>query len=424
VLSATKDGRAFIDTGQALQLPVAVMGSGPADGCHGDIPAMKNNRNRADLPSVFAPDPCITYLATIEALPWASFRALPPHPAQRDTEIHAARLLTSGVLNAPLEQHREVRIILSGIITEIKARFAEDHLAALQQYGCKLDGHTRAKLGETNHWVAPETCRATIYAAETAEATLLAYQATDSIDAAKIATDELQSTLSIAQITLRSPALRKCTGLSAALNLSIGALCGSLRCCAPKHLPQTGELRLPDHLRSYAVHLPYLQAVYLFGDAIETLDAIVLSTSGSRGLPQGGPPYIAGWLTILKRDPKDGAVFLGLVTKAAGTLQKGEMDAVYVVHHLRSHLDQKRDLKPAQRRTQAYCGILNAYDAWSSGREFQADDYRNVTREAILNRFNPVVRQPHLFASRTRPRNRKRAMQRHAPPRAETPASV
>ena len=306
---------------------------------------MQPDHNRTPAP-VFTPDPRIPYLGTIEALPWGIFCALPPHPAQRDTELHAARLLASGVLNPPFEQHREVGVILCGNITEIKAHFFEDQLAALQQYGCKLDGHTRAKLDETKHWTAPETCRATIYAAETPEAALLAYQATDSIDAAKIATDEMQSTLAIAQITPRSPVLRKCIGLSTALNLSIGVLCGSLRCRAPKHLPQTAELELPDQLRSYAAHLPYLQAAYLFRNAIETLDAILLSASMSRGLPQGGTPYLAGWITILQRDPQDGAVFLDQVTKSTGTLRQGEMDAVYVVHHLRSHLDQKKPSKP------------------------------------------------------------------------------
>ena len=350
---------------------------------------MQTDRNSTPAP-VFTSDPRIPYLGTIEALPWAIFRALPPHPAQRDTELHAARLLASGVLNPPLEQHREVRVILCGNSTEIKTHFLQDQLAALQQYGCKLDGHTRAKLDETNHWTAPEICRATIYAAETPEAALLAYQATDSIDAAKIATDEMQSTLAIAQITPRSPVLRKCIGLSTALNLSIGVLCGSLRCRAPKHLPQTAELELPDQLRSYAAHLPYLQTVHLFRNAIETLDAILLSMS--RGLPQGGTPYLAGWITILQRDPQDGAVFLDQVTKSTGTLRQGEMDAVYVVHHLRSHLDQKKPLNPAQRSEQAYCGILNAYHAWSNGREFRADDYRPVTREAILNEFNPILR--------------------------------
>ena len=179
---------------------------------------MQPDQNRTPAP-VFTPDPRIPYLGTIEALPWAIFCALPPHPAQRDTELHAARLLASRVLNSPLDQHREVRVILCGNTTEIKARFFEDQLAALEQYGCKLDGHTRAKLDETKHWTAPDTCRATIYAAETPEAALLAYQAIDSINAAKIATDEMQSTLAIAQITPRSPVLRKCTGLASALNL-------------------------------------------------------------------------------------------------------------------------------------------------------------------------------------------------------------
>lgn len=384
---------------------------------------MQADHNRTPAP-VFTPDPRIAYLGTIEDLPWGIFRAVPPHPAQRDTELHAARLLAAGVLNPPLEQHREVCVILCGNTAEIKAHFFEDQLAALQQYGCKLDGHTRAKLDETKHWTAPDTCRATIYAAETPEAALLAYQATDSIDAAKIATDEMQSTLAIAQITPRSPALRKCTGLSTALNLSIGVLCGSLLYRAPKHLPQTEELKLPDHLRSYATHLPYLQTVYLFRDALETLDARLLSASASRGLPQGGTSYLAGWLTILKRDPQDGAVFLDQILSSTGTLREGEMDAVYVVHHLRSYLDHKNPLKPAQRAQQAFCGILNAYDAWTNGREFRADDYRTVTREAVLNQFNPVFRDNLARPSTPVPETRRRWGLRRSSPVSGTSTSV
>lgn len=180
--------------------------------------------------------------------------------------------------------------------------------------------------------------------------------------------------------------------IDGAQSVDRGVLCGSLRYRAPKHLPQTEELKLPDHLRCYAAHLPYLQTVYLFRDALETLDARLLSASASRGLPQGGTPYLAGWLTILKRDPQDGAVFLDQILASTGTLREGEMDAVYVVHHLRSYLDHKKPLRPAQRAEQTFYGILNAYDAWTNGREFRADDYRTVTREAVLNQFNPVLR--------------------------------
>lgn len=101
------------------------------------------------------------------------------------------------------------------------------------------------------------------------------------------------------------------------------------------------------------------------------------------------------------------------------------MDAVYVVHHLRSYLDHKNPLRPAQRAEQAFCGILNAYDTWTNGREFRADDYRTVTREAVLNQFNPVLRDNLARPSITPiPETRKRWGLRRSSPVSGTSTSV
>jgi hypothetical protein len=62
----------------------------------------------------FNPDPNIRYLDTIDELPVDRFMALRDHPAQRQTTLHAATLMTSGVLGQALDQHREVDVILIG----------------------------------------------------------------------------------------------------------------------------------------------------------------------------------------------------------------------------------------------------------------------------------------------------------------------
>src|SRR5262249_38784777 len=117
--------------------------------------------------SPWVADPNIVYVGTIEDLPRSTFAALPDHPGQRQTELHAVTLIGSGVLDHPLDQHREVSAILVGdplsqiTIEEMISSYRADPSAALLRWGRKENGHTRNwiwSLGNGN--AAPETLRA------------------------------------------------------------------------------------------------------------------------------------------------------------------------------------------------------------------------------------------------------------------------
>ena len=79
-------------------------------------------------PTPFIGDPAIRYLGTV-IIPRVLFHDLPAHPNQRQTALHAVSLLKSGVLNYPLDIHRNVDAhILSEDLDELE-RFDEiDHL--------------------------------------------------------------------------------------------------------------------------------------------------------------------------------------------------------------------------------------------------------------------------------------------------------
>ena len=72
----------------------------------------------------FVADPDIRFLGTLE-VPRALFAALPDHPDQRQTSLHAVNLLRSGVLNHSIDIHREVDMhILADDLDEVAAAFA------------------------------------------------------------------------------------------------------------------------------------------------------------------------------------------------------------------------------------------------------------------------------------------------------------
>ena len=173
----------------------------------------------------------------------------------------------------------------------MREQFAADCHSALAAWGHKGNGHSRDHLARTGHWTAPPTVRATIYAAADPKAAAQIYQAIDSIDAAKVATDQLQSNLRIARITPRSEFVQRCSGLSRALDLAIGVLCGSLRCARQRYLAQAGDHMIPEAMLEYYTLLPYLNAVETFKSAIEIIDELKLS---AKALPLK-PPYLAAY---------------------------------------------------------------------------------------------------------------------------------
>jgi hypothetical protein len=355
--------------------------------------SMTDNR---PLRPIFTPNPNIIRLGPIENLPWVIFSDLPDHPMQRDTPVHSIKLLGSGVLHDyPMVKHDEVSIVIVGDLAAIKRRFSEDPVATLHEFTAyKENGHSRDYLHKRGEWTAPDTCCGMVYAATDQKAADLSFRAVDSPTATKTAINYLQSSLRKAGITPRSEFLRRCAGLSTALNLAIGVLCGALRYAKPKYLAQANDHALPENLRDAEGLLPYLRAVHCFKAPIEILDKLNLST---KMLPLE-PGSLAAYLSILRRDPQDGAIFLDEVVGKAGVSDDRHMDPIFLLHNLAQYLDSRpTSLTPAERRAQTCAGALNAYQHWSDGTHFRPRGYAEATSQKIIAEFNP-----ELSAARTR----------------------
>ncbi|MGA8759864.1 MAG: hypothetical protein WB611_26815 [Stellaceae bacterium] len=336
------------------------------------------------------PKPNIIRLGPIDNLPWAVFSDLPDHPMQRDTAVHSIKLLGSGVLHDhPMVKHDEVSIVIVGDLAAIRQRFSEVPIAALHEFAAyKENGHSRDHLSKRGEWTAPETCYAMVYAAADQKAADLSFRAVDSPTATKTSTNYLQSSLRKAGITPNSDLFRRCTGLGTALNLAISVLCGGLRYAKPKFLTQADDQVLPENLRDAETLLPYLRPVYCFKTPIEILDRL---NPSSKMLPLD-PGSVAAYLSILRRDPQDGAIFLNEVVGKAGVSDDHHMDPIFLLHNLAQYLDSRpTSPTPAERRVQTCAGALNAYQHWSDGAHFRPRGYAEATSQKIIADFNPEL---------------------------------
>jgi hypothetical protein len=357
--------------------------------------------NRARGP-VFTPDPNIIRLGPIDNLPWAIFSDLPDHPIQRDTAVHSIKLLGSGVLHDhPMVKHDEVSIVIVGDLAKIRRRFHEDPVATLHEFAAyKENGHSRDHLRKRGEWTAPETCYGMVYAAADQKAANLSFRAVDSPTATKTPINYLQSSLRKAGIIPRSEFFRRCAGFGTALNLAIGVLCGGLRYAKPKFLAQADHQELPENLRDAEALLPYLRAVYCFKAPIEILDKLNLT---SKMLPLD-PGSLAAYLSILRRDPQDGAIFLDEVVGKAGVSDDHHMDSILLLHNLAQYLDSRpTSLTPAERRAQTCAGALNAYQHWSDGTHFRPRGYAEATSQKIIAEFNPELSAARVRAQSAAP---------------------
>jgi hypothetical protein len=326
---------------------------------------------------------------------------LPDHPGQRQTELHAVTLLGSGVLDKPLDQHREVSAILIGdpavgvTIEQLVERYMADPDAALRQWGHKENGHTRAFIWNLgNGTAAPETLRCTVYAATDKEAATQSYNAVDSLTAVKTRKDIMQSTLRIAGIQPASAWLQKASSLATALDLAVAVLCGGRNHpTSSQRLVLMGAREPALDATEMKMHrlLPHLIAVQRFKKAIEIFDRL---SPTSALMPLSQSAFVAGYLSILHRDPDDGGVFLEALQTESGEYAGGLMDAFYAIKKVGEEvLDPRHAIKTTsgQRTEQILACVLNAYEGWRNDHSFKAD--RFPIRATVITRFNPILRK-------------------------------
>lgn len=345
---------------------------------------------------VFIPNPNLRYVGTIDDYPRAAFMPLPAHPAQRATELHAINLAGSGVLDVPLDQHREVGIVMIGdaatSVDDMIAAYANHRDAALAKYGHVLNGHTRRYLwGLANGLAAPDLLRATVYAATDKEAAIMAYKAVDSIVSVKGRKDTMQSTLRVAGLVPESDWMKRAGQLAPALDLAIAVLCGGRHHkLAHMRAVLRHEIGERAHIdpKMYTL-LPHLAQVDYFRDPLLEFDGLDLS---ARDLPLGAP-FVAGYLSIMLRDPEQGLQFIEKLRGEPGAYAGGLMDAFYCIRKIDDVVNDakaKLSTTAAERTDKLLATVLNAYEGWRSEADsFKADKY--PTEAGIIGRFNPVL---------------------------------
>lgn len=377
----------------------------------------------------FAPNPHIVFVDHLEELPLADFVALPDHPAQRQTAIHAVSLIAAGVLNEALDQHREVEIILIGdpeggdTIEKMLELYRRDPAAAFQRYGHKQNGHTRVYCWTTIEGLpVPETVRATVYAARDVAAATKSYNAVDSGSSVKGLKDMTQTTVHIAQLTPVSEWLKRASGLTNVLSMAQHVVCGG------SFVP--GDLRkvLLDQLQPTALEkslheaLPHLAAVQYFKPALELLDSLEPSSA----MMPVSAPYMAGYLSLLHRDPQRGKAFLEALQSEHGEYTGGLMDAFYCIKKVGDRVfDEREKMKttPGQRNRMVLSCVLNAYEGWNGDSDnFKADKYPTETR--VLASFNPDLHGAVTSVMKARQRAEMKAKQRQVADRRQAKLPV
>lgn len=347
----------------------------------------------AAAPAAFVPDPTSCFLGIID-IPRADFSALPAHPAQRYTPLHAAVLMNAKVLEHALDQHRDVACVLvadaatGATVEALRAIFDNDPIAAVKRYGIKSDGHSRDYLWTRNLAPVPETLRLTVRAAANRDAATRVYTATDSLQAVKGHKDNMQSTLRMADIEPQSDYVKAAASLGSALQLAGGVLCGAI---SQKHRPFLNKvLSQPDEAELEEM-LPMLPLTRVFKPAVQIIDELDLT---SAPVPLEAA-FVAGYLTILHRSPEEGHRFLEQLKQPdSGTVGDGKMDPFYAVKQVRAYLfERQRFIKstPAIRNQSIILVVLNAFEAWLNQQSFEAGKF--PFKPDSIRRFNPQYRR-------------------------------
>lgn len=325
-------------------------------------------------------------------VPLAIFDALPDHPQQRNTGVHAALLMARGVMTIPLPPHDDVAAVIVGDLAMMQSAFERDPLRALKQHGSALNGHSRRQMWREKVAPAPETLNLTTYFAVDDDAAFALYRCFDNLTAAKSLADTAQSTVKMAGIEAHSQLIKAAKGLSKAVTMATAILeDGALRFKSPP--------AKPTNARTIEEGLPALRYVRLYRTEIETLDKLDLPPKGRNVVPTG-PAALAGYLACLKRNPAKALEFLTAAHLGRATYADGKMSATYVVRGIANELKVRKarsKWKPADLDERMVAAILNAFESYSLNDKATFDADAWPLSSAVITKF---------FAEPTRPRRR------------------
>ncbi len=345
----------------------------------------------------FTPDPRARVAGTIE-VPTALFQQRPDHPCQRVTELHAGTLLVRGVLDHNLDIHRFVDVFVQldqhGLAMDEALKMP---LPELLELSYKANGHTRGLLWREDRTAAPDTVRVTVHLIEDEDTSVRVYNSFDSSDSSKRSNDQIQSAMKLAGVEVKN-FIRSGSGLKTALGYCMDILYGGAE-------PKTAKLRgvnrivaglAPRTLEARLDELvPILPTMRRFKDAIELFDA----TDAAPKRTPIAPAFLGGYLSILHRDSERGLEFMNELVASKGEQLNDEMDAVFAIRYVESHINEMRsEPEPRRKARMELACVLNAYSAWLDGRMFPVGSY--PLSERIFSTFNPALRPPRQSKAR------------------------
>lgn len=312
-------------------------------------------------------------LGTI-SVPWDKWAAIPAHPAQRQTAVHAAKLTVAGILSKPLAVHQRVAAVAVGDIDELKRLFAVDPQAFLEmQNVTKLDGHTRTFAQREGRAPKPETVVVDVYGAlNKAESTGL-YKAFDSTTSSKNPKDTIQSILNLAGISPQS-ALFQQGKLGNSLKVADSILQEGTIAVRPVKGKKGVAAQEADTIEAALnAIMPQLALAKAWKEEIETLDGLNLDAQ----VMATNAGALAAYMVVLRHNPVKGEEFLSAIRRGEGTSDATVADGVYIGRTVDDHIRLRRGskLKGKERTERTISIILNAYKGWLVDEKFDALKY-------------------------------------------------
>ena len=311
-----------------------------------------------------------SYLGTVEA-EWDVWNGVPPHPIQRGTVYHAAKLVHSGVLEKPLDLHRSVAACIVGDVAQSRRLFATAGVQILTDSAVvKLDGHSRTKAQAEGKAPKPERVIVHIYAASSEATSADLYQGFDSTVSSKKVADKGQSALSAVGIKPESSLFQGGAVVLKSLKLSASIIDeGSVhtKTVNGKKPASDEEMTLEQAM---AERVPGYELAQRFKPQLLALDSLNIT---ARIMPANADA-IAAYIAILVKDPVQAGPFLENLRAGKGELVDGVADALFMASQaVKVASDKRRKLKGLDRTSAVVATIINAFAGYKASATYDVN---------------------------------------------------
>ena len=323
------------------------------------------------------------------SVPWETFAAVPAHQNQRFTPLHAAKLVSSGVLAEPVASHLNVAAVLVGDLDECAAQFASLGVGVLGLPNArKLDGHSRTRAQSDGLAPKPDAVNVTVYAAENAAESARLYVTFDSSVSSKKVSDKAQSALLTAGMQPQSRLFQSGAGVVQAMRMASAIIDeGTLELPTVNRKVRFGENVPLDALVAHLV--PGVNEARRHMEALLALDAVDIAP---KDMPATAPA-LAAYLALYAKHGEKAIEFVSKVKARDGVSGDGRMDGVYAAATILDHIRLKHGRKKGAEKSQAVVSaILNGMTAWLAGDTYEAGKYP-MHASIITSLFEPERRE-------------------------------